>query len=58
MRQFVRTAGSEKAPRYLRFLKTILGPPDNPIKRSQILITQHISQNRSCHSFFTVDLSE
>ena len=52
VRQFVRIAGAERAPRYLRFLKTILGPRDKPIKRSQVLIMQHVSQNRSCHSFF------
>ena len=53
VRQFVRIAGSEKAPRYIRFLKTILGPPDNPIKRSQILVMQHISQNRRLLSLST-----
>ena len=55
MRTFVRITGTEKAPRYLRFLRTIIGPDDNPLARSQQIIMQCISQRREVHALFRDD---
>ena len=49
VRHIVRITGAERGPRFLRLLKTLLGPGDNPLPRVQALVMLCISQNRWIH---------
>ncbi len=47
VRQFVRLAAQEKAPRFLRFLRMITMPNDQVIKRNQMMVLQALAEKEA-----------
>ena len=52
IRRFIRMAAESHAPRFIRFLRNITGPEEQPILRTQFFVIQGISENIDAQVFF------